>query len=487
MATQPGLTSPSRRGTTRVTRLPLRLNPLRDGRALAVNDSGRFFTTDEAFLDRLIDDTLSAADHDFLLREGHAFEREGDLAYLAHLRGIARRACAPEKLEYLILVPTLRCDLACSYCQVSRAALDSCGHDWTAETLERVLNMLDGLTTEAVKIEFQGGEPTLRPDLIRAVMERARRFEQRQFVICTNLSRLDDDLLSLFDDPNPLISTSLDGDAETHRRNRTGSANAEARFRRNLDLLLARYGSGKVAALPTIDPLAPPDIDALIDAYVNRGLQSIPLRPVSYHGFARKRHAAALDPGPAWHAYHERFVRRVIERNWADRSRVIEESYLALCIRRIFRPGVDNHVDLRNPNPMGVDYLVVDHDGTIYPTDEARMLARSGVIDLSIGHVRTGINTRRRDVLNAHVRNNEDPACSRCAFQPYCGRDIVDDIARYGRIDVPRRETDFCRRHTHLFELAFDLILDDDAAVRHSVARWLGLPGDLPQLEIHHS
>lgn len=470
-----------------MTPLPLRLHAMRDGRALAVNDAGRFFSTDEAFLDRLIENRRSPADHAFLLREGHAYERERDLAHLAHLRGIARRACAPTKLEYLILVPTLRCDLACSYCQVSRAALDSRGYDWTPETLDAVLRMLDELDTNSVKIEFQGGEPTLRPDLIRAVMKRARRFHHRQFVVCTNLSRIDDELLSVFDDPDVLISTSLDGDAETHRRNRTGSTQVDGGFRRNLDLLLARHGPDKVAALPTVDPLAPPDVDALIDAYADRGMSSIPLRPIVYHGFARKRHAGSLDPGEAWRAYHERFVRRVIERNWADRSRVIEESHLALCIRRIFRPGTDNHVDLRNPNPMGIDYLVVDHDGTLYPTDEARMLARSGVIDLSIGHIRTGVDAGRRDLLNAHVANDDDPACSRCAFQPFCGRDIVDDIARYGRIDVPRHETDFCRRHTHLFELAFDLIHDDDPAVRHSVSRWLGLPSDPPRLGTHHA
>src|SRR3546814_20149246 len=79
-----------------------------------------------------------------------------------------------------------------------------------------------------------------------------------------------------------------------------------------------------------------------------------------------------------------------MERNWADRAHVLEESYLSICLRRIFQPGRDRHVDLRNPNPMGIDYIVVDYDGIVYPTDEARMLARSGVVDLAIGHFATG-------------------------------------------------------------------------------------------------
>ena len=140
-------------------------------------------------------------------------------------------------------------------------------------------------------------------------------------------------------------------------------------------------------------------------------------------------------------------------------------------------PGADRHVDLRNPNPLGLDYIVVDHDGIVYPTDEARMLSRSGVIDLAIGDVFEGWETEARAQLNAASTNQFDPACQRCAFQPFCGRDLVDDIARYGRVDMPRPETEFCRKHRHLFDLIFRLIYEDDPAVRWSLSRWLRLPG----------
>ena len=173
-----------------------------------------------------------------------------------------------------------------------------------------------------------------------------------------------------------------------------------------------------------------------------------------------------------------RAVRRAADRaELGDRGRVLEETYLSIVLRRIFRPGVERHVDLRNPNPMGIDYIVVDHDGTVYPTDEARMLARSGVVDLSIGDVLSGWEGPTRDRLNAASSNQFDPDCARCAYQPFCGRDVVDDLARYGRIDVPRRETEFCRRHLHAFDFAFELIYSADDAVRHSLSRWLRVPG----------
>ena len=455
--------------------VPLRARMLAPDRALFVGDGGRFFVSDTAFLDRLANNALSPDDNSFLVEGGHALAAGDPLGETAYLYNLAERLTLAGPLDYLILVPTLRCNLSCSYCQVSRAALHQPGHDWSEATLGAVLALIDHLPGPALKIEFQGGEPTLRPDLIRAVIERARRFEERQFVICTNLQTISSEILALFDEPEVFISTSLDGDVETHRRHRTGAEDATRTFRGNLEMLIERYGPHKISALPTIDPGSPPHPDTLIDSYLEFGFESIFLRPINYQGFARKRHAHSREQDNGWRTYHETFVRRLIERNWADRSRVLEESYFSICLRRIFQPGVDRHVDLRNPNPLGHDYIVIDHDGQVYPTDEARMLSRSGVIDLAIGDVHSGWDTSARAILNGHASNLADPACQRCVYQAYCGRDVIDDLARYGRIDLPRTETEFCRRHLGLFDLAFRLIYEDDPKTRYSLARWLRL------------
>lgn len=458
------------------------MRPLRESEILCVNDTGRFFAAAPEFLTRLTDDALTGQDRRFLADGGHALAGDDELGAAAHAYGVAERLTRAGPLDYLILVPTLRCNLSCSYCQVSRAPLAARGFDWSGETLDTVLKMLDALPGDRLKVEFQGGEPTLRPDLIRAVIERCQRFEERQFVICTNLHELSDEILDLFDIPELYISTSLDGDAATHTRQRTGGEAATGGFLGNLERVIERYGPHKVSALPTIDAANPPDIDALIDSYAGHGLHSIFLRPINYQGFARKRHRNSREQSTAWRAYYERFVRRIIELNWQDRSRVLEETYFSICLRRIFQPGADRHVDLRNPNPLGVDYVVIDYDGTIYPTDEARMLSRSGVIDLAIGDVAGGWSGETRDLLNRHATNQFDPACQRCAFQPYCGRDLIDDLARYGRIDMLRPETEFCRKHLHLFDFIFGLIYEDHPAVRYSLSRWLRLAGTPPVL-----
>jgi His-Xaa-Ser system radical SAM maturase HxsB len=448
---------------------------------LCVSDTGSFFGAPGDLVDRICDEELRQRDREFLDEHGFTLDPSNPLHFASHAQGAARRLERADALDYLILVPTLRCNLSCSYCQVSRANISQAGYDWSDVTLAAVLRRIDDLDTPRLKVEFQGGEPTLRLDLLRTVIDRCERFVNRQFVICTNLSTLSDDLLDLLQNPHVFISTSLDGGFETHLRNRTADAPHTRTFLDNLQEVITRFGPSKVAALPTLDPAEPPAAAELIDSFASFGLTSIYLRPVNFHGFARKRHAAAQALSETWRHYYESFVRELIRRNWEDKAQVLEEAYFTLCLRRIFQPGRDRHVDLRNPNPVGVDYVVIDYDGVVYPTDEARMLSRSRVVDLAIGDVFNGWDTEARRTLNEHSSNQYDPACQRCAYQPFCGRDLVDDLARYGRIDVPRMETEFCRRHLHLFDFIFSLIYSGDEPTQYSLARWLGLPADHAQ------
>lgn len=404
------------------------------------------------------------------------------IARLAGLYLQEGRRQSPTELDYLILVPTLRCNLACTYCQVSRAAVGATNYDWSDETLAAVIKLVSGLSASAVKIEFQGGEPSLRPDLIAKVINSVPAEVDAQFVVCTNLQEISEAILTVFDRDDVSISTSLDGPLEIHARQR-GKETATKRFVENLEFLLERYGPGKISALPTVDPIAPPEASELVRVFASFGMNSIYLRPINYQGFARKNHAASREIGMAWSNYHRTFVEYLVERNWQDRGKVLEETYFSLILNRIFRPGANRHVDLRNPNPIGRDYIVIDYDGTAYPTDEARMLTRSGLIDLSIGDVTNGWQTPERASLDAASTIDGDPDCENCAYKPYCGRDIVDDISRYGTVDIRRTDTEFCRRHLALFDLAFEMIHSDDERVRYSLGRWLDLPGSMPKMD----
>lgn len=450
------------------------------------NNAGHFFAASEHFCDRLTNGGLTQADLNFLRVHGHVGANDG-LRVSSQEFQYQARITTPNKLNYLILVPTLRCNLSCSYCQVSRVGEDTNGYDWTDETLGDVIEFIDALDGSEIKIEFQGGEPTLRLDIISNVIAACDRFEQAEFVICTNLAHLMPELIALLRDERVYISTSLDGSRLVHQQQRTSKVDATDRFFDNLAKVVEQIGIDRVSALPTIDQRNPPEPQSLIDSYASFGFSHLFLRPINYQGFARKRHPSSGKDHGEWWSYYDRFIDALIERNHSDRTMVLEETYLSLCLKRIFRLGVDGHVDLRNPNPVGIDYLVIDHDGAFYPTDEARMLTRSGVVDLTMGHVRSGIDRQRQNLFNANASNFGDPECDRCTYQPYCGRDFIDDLSRYGRIDLPRHESFFCQKHLHIFDLCKRLIYSEEAAVQYSLAKWLGLAGDALPLQPYAS
>lgn len=468
--------------------LPLRFDEISDGRFVVADDTGSAFLSTREFIERYVGDKLDDRDETFLDEAGFRMNLDtSDLAFTATLKRMCARFANPSALNYLIVVPSLRCDLKCSYCQVSRVDEHRMGFDWSDDQVAKVLSFIDGLTTDNIQIEFQGGEPLLRPDILNHVMDFCRgRFDQSRFVICTNLSRLDEAIKALIAAPDVFISTSLDGSKALHQKNRTKNEGMTEAFFANLRAVIDEFGIDKVSALPTIDYTASPSPEEILDAYDAFGLRSIYLRPVNHQGFARKAFSALRNDAVGWSAYYERFIDAILKRN-ADSDQLFEEFTLTLAIKRCLQTGHDTHVDFRNPSFVATDYIVVDFDGRLYPTDEARMLTRSGVVDLSIGDVEAGItNQETIDQLHSVSVNNLDPDCQHCAFQPACGSDPIDDLSRYGRVDLPRPHTVYCRRQTALFRLAWRLIASNEPHIRRSVCAWLDIPYTLAPLVPAH-
>lgn len=453
---------------------PLRFRQFGD-RFLFADDAGGMFLSDENFLHRYVSSRLTSDDLAFLLRGGHAYEQENDVHHTAFAWRWTQRLAFRSAPRYVMLIPTLRCNIMCRYCQVSRVDEETSGFDWNEQTLQQVKAFLASLPGDYLKVEFQGGEPMLRLDLLSEIRDFCRaRFSASEFVVCTNLHDMDEAKWSFLVDPDTHVSTSLDGGHETHQRNRTKTRERTDELFSNLQDAVQRLSQGHVSALPTIDIKNPPPPAELFDSYVRHGLNSIYLRPMNYQGFAR-RLVSASDGVAEWNAWYSRFVDYIIERNWTG-GLSVEEFYTTNTLRRLLSSGVDGHVNVRNPNLVASDYIVVDYDGKLYPSDEARMMSRVGLIDLSIGDVWTGIDQTAVGTMNEGAANNFDPDCIHCPFQPHCGTDVIDDISRYQRIDLPRHKTWFCQRQLAVFDKCIELMRRDDEPTRSSLAKWLGVP-----------
>jgi len=186
---------------------PFRFRAVSD-KLLITNEIGDYGLFDTEVLDRFFNNSLSDIEQQKFQQLSILIEPGAEWRLASIMRRIRDRSRDDSvRLSYLIIVPTLRCDLACSYCQVSRAPLDSTGFDWTSEQLTQFERFLDQLDGTHLKLEFQGGEPTLRPDLLEQIIQICEhRFQSVDFVICSNLTRLNSKIEEIISRDNVTVS-----------------------------------------------------------------------------------------------------------------------------------------------------------------------------------------------------------------------------------------------------------------------------------------
>lgn len=400
-----------------------------------------------------------------------------DLERAAHA---TRKAFVLEGPSLHIFVVTLRCDHSCQYCQVSRAAVDASGFDMSlADALSAVDRVFDS-PSENLTIEFQGGEPALRFDLVRAIVAMAQErnlLERKQlsFSMVSTLHHLSQDDLEFCRDNVIRLSTSIDGPADlhdAHRFNPTRDSHARtmAALRNAQDIL----GEEGVSALPTLSRRALAGPERLIDHYRELGFPSIFLRPISPYGFARKTRRAIGYDMSEFLTFYEKALDYILELNAAGEP--FEETYASILLRHMLTPFHSGYVDLRSPAGAGLGVLVYNYDGQVYPADEARMAAETGDARFALGHVSRPFSELMDSLAMRWLATGSVaevlPGCSTCAFVPYCGSDPVYHATVQGDPVGDRETSEFCFKHKSLFTLLFNRLADADPATLATFSGW---------------
>ena len=93
------------------------------------------------------------------------FESKVHLTASAFSKRINKDLTSP---RLIMIVPTLRCDHHCSYCQVSRVNADLSGFDLQPSQIPSLINYIKKIEKPPYKIEFQGGSAYLTKKLINS-------------------------------------------------------------------------------------------------------------------------------------------------------------------------------------------------------------------------------------------------------------------------------------------------------------------------------
>lgn len=450
------------------------------GKEVLINELGDMMITPIGTAQKIVDHTL---DDEELYKSlvANFFISEELLpslldVYASRLR--LKKSFLDDRAALHIFVLTLRCNQNCVYCQASSREEGSTHCSMTKEMMEASVKLMFRSPSPSLTMEFQGGEPSLEPKIIKYGVELAEEINQKEcrnlsYVLCTNCRSLSDELLQLCKQYHILISTSLDGPAYIHNKNRGREDSYEKTI---AGICKARevLEHDAVSALMTTSELALDYPKEIVDEYVKDGFTDIFLRALNPYGLAADNED--------WENYNERFVEfykasldYIIELN--KQGTFFREVYASIILRKILTPYTTGFVDLQSPAGTVNSVLIYNYDGYVYASDESRMLAENGDFTFRLGK----LTDRYEDIVYGEkVRkmgkiwaNEALAGCSDCPIKFYCGADPVRNHSTQGDMYGFRPTSFVCKKNKAIIEYIISLIIEREDEVMPIFRSWL--------------
>ena len=435
-----------------------------DGKLLLTTDCGGWAILDKNEYDLLIRYELS--DELFKLLEEKCI-----IITQANLRRIVE--LQQNRLSFLfrgvslhILVSTLRCNQKCIYCHSSAMNSGKKEYDMNADTAKKILEFIFQSPSKILTIEFQGGETSLNPDLLKCVVNTAKEMNKTHqknigFSLVTNLTQISTDIIDWLVAEGVGICTSLDGPKEVHDSNRkyeNGSGTHDDVI--NMLNLTKKVHGKQVAALMVTTRQSLPYWKEIIDEYVKTGIPEIQIKYINKLGFAQNSWQQIEYTIEEFIEFWQKSMDYIIELN--KKGVNIRERYASFIMKKLLTTRDPSFLDFRNPCGIVSGQLAYNYNGDIYCCDEGRNYEI-----FNLGNVFTSkltdvmLSEQSRQLIQSSMLENY--ACDNCAYKPYCGTCPVINYAETGNI-IPNLSTNSkCKLHKAQFDYIFRKLLDKDS------------------------
>lgn len=458
------------------------------GRVLVTNDAGDWaFLSEAEFSDLLAGRVV----------EGHSLfqelQRKGLLRDGLDLDGLAARMAQRSRhLQHGPQVHVVTLAARRGQPDGDRLAADESHGDMRPETAEQIVHLALQSTSPSIAFEFQGqeGEPLRNFAVLRHLVEFARSRNQQStgktlsFRLFSNFTGMTEEAAEWLIANDVAVSTSLDGPASVHDRNRTwkgGSSHADVV--RWIDYFHRRYAAlGRDPQQWRVDALLTatrPTLDAwreVIDEYVARGLRTIHLRPLDSARVDRDTWTAI---GYTAQEYLD-FYRRALDYILALNRQGVEiiERKASIFLMKILTSDDPGVVDIQSPDGAGTSQIAYNVDGRVFPCDEARIADVMGDPIFELGHVRDltipdVVHHPTVRAIAAASLLDAQPMCADCWNKPFCGFSPVRNFLTQGDLFGQRPRCLECKEHMAVSARLFELLANEsDAETAEILRRW---------------
>ncbi len=376
-----------------------------------------------------------------------------------------------------MFVVTHRCNQNCTYCHASSISDNKNKlYDMNVTTGRKCFDVALKSPSKNLKIEFQGGEPLLNYEVIKEIVEYAKKSvsnnsRRLQFVVCTNLTALKEEHLLFFKQNEISISTSLDGPKEIHDQNRKkrDGGGSYALVKENISWASEYLGSDQLSALLTVTKSNLNHLNMVIDEYVKTNFSSIFLRMINPYGTALDNWEKVGYSIEEFLKAYEHALNFIIDIN--NKGVFFVEEFAALLLIKILTPFATGFVDLQSPTGGGLGGTSYETNGDVFISDEARMLAkRTGDKFFCLGNVfqdtYESMFCGKKIFHFAQSTTIESlPGCAWCVYQPYCGSDPVRNYIESDILGQSQAKSDFCKKHKAIFDILFQFLQKNEDKV----------------------
>jgi len=447
-----------------------------DKEVLMTNIAGDYLFVPDAVFSQLVDNKL--IDEEFIAKLKSRFficdpaNMASALSWLK-VKYQTKRSYLFNDSLLLMVVPTLSCNCNCVYCQASSKDEQDEDFTMTLRTALRFCDFVMELPHCSIKIEFQGGEPTLAFEVVELIVKRIKFLNRKKtkeisFVICTNLLEVSPHQISILRKYEIAVSTSLDGNEVQHNRNRPSRCRSSTYSATIKNVEILRKNGIYPSALVTITAQNLSFMKEIIDTYINNGFTGIFIRPLNNYGYAFNNKCIYYS--------HEAFITEyrnaidyIIGKNLVGVS--IQEEYFNILLRKILSPFNDGFVDMQNPCALGTMCMIVDQRGDVYPSDESRMISEMDDHTWRMGNiydnsVHDEITQKKREILRDGILETYPP-CAFCAYIPYCSADPI-------RLYYTKHYTleSYCGMKKAFFDTVFSYIKSADERTASCLRKW---------------
>lgn len=388
------------------------------------------------------------------------------------------KSCLFAATELFILVLTYSCNQKCVYCQAG-AIPES--RNMTKDICKKAIDIAVQSPVNHVTIEFQGGEPTLNREVLQfAVSYAKKKFYEAgkkvRFEIVTNLTGAGVDILRWLHDEGVHISTSLDGPKFVHDYNRpmvSGDGSYD-QWENKVEEVKAIYEIDRIGAIETTTKAVLEYPDELIETYIQHGMDSIYVRPLTPLGYARKAWDQIGYTPEEYLDFYRKLVLRMIE--LCQQGIYISETTASIYLRRILLHESVRHTEHRSPCGAAVGQMAFNYDGKVYTCDEGRMLANMGDDNFCLGSVENNY----RELITSPVAHavcvasciETLPFCVDCVYAPYCAACPVVTYGLEGDLISHEKRNYRCAISKGILGFLFELLEQNDEEINKILLQW---------------